>query len=67
MTGDKLKEGLEGLSKMEGLSDFLFDAIYWIAVIFVIVFVLYIFSCFVCYINRRRRGVSKDSDNFLED
>ena len=41
--GDTLIDGLEGLSKIEGLADVLFDAIYWLAVIFVILAVAYFF------------------------
>ncbi len=68
MTGDNLIQGLEGLSKIDGITDFLFVAMYWVAVIFVILFVAYIFSSINCYINRRRRGVNmKDNDDFLDD
>jgi preprotein translocase subunit SecG len=68
MTGENLKQGLEGLSKIEGISDFLFVAIYWIAVIFVILLIAYIFATVNCYINRKRRGTSsKDNDDFLDD
>ncbi|MDE6026130.1 MAG: hypothetical protein K2G45_11855 [Lachnospiraceae bacterium] len=67
MSGEKLIEGLDGLSKMEGLTDVLYGAIYWLVVIFIILFIAYIFSTFVCYMNRKRRGNINDNDDFLDD
>lgn len=68
MTGENLREGLEGLSKIDGLSDILFVAIYWIGVAFVLLLFAYIFSVISCKINRKRRGESKDfNDDFLDD
>ena len=68
MTGDKLTEGLEGLSKIEGFSDTLFNIIYWVAVVFVLVLIAYIFSVITCYYNKKRRGtLHADNDNFLGD
>lgn len=67
MTGENLKQGLEGLSKIEGLTDILFVAIYWIAVVFVLLLVAYIFSSIGCYMSRKKRGVNKaDDDDFLD-
>ena len=40
---DSIKEGLEGLSKMDGVSNFLYALMYWVGVIFVLLFVTYIF------------------------
>ena len=68
MSGNNLKEGLEGLSRIEGISDILFTAMYWLAVIFVILFVSYLFAALTCYLKRKRRGGKNlDSDDFLED
>ena len=68
MSGNNLKEGLEGLSRIEGISDILFTAIYWLAVLFVILFVSYLFAALACYLKRKRRGGKNlDSDDFLED
>lgn len=68
MDGESLKEGLEGLSKIEGFEDILEIAIYWIAVIFIILFVSYLFSAFVCYLNKRRRGtLHVEKDDYLDD
>jgi hypothetical protein len=67
MSGENIKEGLEGLSKIDGFSDILFTAIYWVAVVFLLLLIAYIFSSIGCYLNRKRRGESKgDSDDFLE-
>lgn len=65
--GDSIKEGLEGLSKINNFADHLYIAIYWVAVIFVVLFIAYLFAAFNCYINRKRRGMSKDNDDFLDD
>ena len=68
MTGDKLKEGLEGLSKIDGLADTLFNIIYWVAVVFVLLLIAYIFSVITCYYNKKKRGtLHADNDNFLGD
>lgn len=67
MSGEDLKEGLEELSKIDGFSGVLFDAAYWIAVVFVVLFVAYIFAAIVCYVNRRRRGIPNNDDDFLDD
>ena len=66
--GDNIIEGLEGLSKIEGIADHLYIAIYWVGVIFIILFVAYLFAALNCYLNRRRRGISSsDNDDFLDD
>lgn len=68
MTGENLKEGLEGLSKIDNFSGVIYNAIYWIAVIFVILFAAYIIFNIKCYFNRKRRGIGKyDDDDFLDD
>lgn len=68
MTGEDLKKNLEGLSKIDGLADGLFDIIYWLAVIFVVLFIAYVFSVIACYYNRKRKGnLHGDNDNFLGD
>lgn len=45
---DSIKEGLEGLSKMDGVSNFLYALMYWVGVIFVLLFVTYILFRFMC-------------------
>ena len=68
MSGNKIKDGLEGLSKIDGISDKLFDAIYWIAVIFVIFFIVYLFFAIRCFVIRTKKGVKRsDEDDFLDD
>lgn len=68
MSGEDLKNGLEGLTKIEGLADILFDAMYWIAVVFIVLFIAYIFSVINCYFNKKKRGaLHADNDNFLGD
>lgn len=68
MSGDKIKDGLDGLSKIDGISNLLFDAIYWIAVIFVILFIVYLFFAIRCFIIRQKTGVRRsDEDDFLDD
>lgn len=68
MTGENLKEGLEGLSKIDGFTDFLFNAIYWIAVCFIIFFVIYICASVTCMVNRHRKGIRRsDDDDYLDD
>lgn len=65
---DNLIDGLDGLSKIESFSDVLFTAIYWIAIIFVILIICYIFAEVNCYFNRKRRGdIKGDDDDFLDD
>jgi preprotein translocase subunit SecG len=67
MSGENIKEGLEGLSKIDGFTDILFIAIYWVAVVFLLLLIAYIFSSIGRYLNRKRRGENKgDSDDFLE-
>ena len=67
MTGENLKEGLEGLSKIDSVSNVLYIAIYRVAVIFVILFVTYMIFNIRCFINRKH-GIGKgDDDDFLDD
>lgn len=67
MTGETLIEGLEGITKIEGITDFLFSAIYWIAVVFVLLLVSYICVSINVYFNNRRKGLTRyDKDDFLD-
>ncbi len=66
--GDTLIDGLEGLSKIEGLSDVLFDAIYWLAVIFVILVVAYFFVSLSIFVNKAKNGtLGEKDDDYLDD
>ena len=65
--GDTLKDGLEGLSKIEGLADVLFDAIYWLAVIFVILAVAYFFVSLSIFITKAKNGtLGEKDDDYLD-
>lgn len=65
---NNIKEGLEGLSKMDGITDFLFTALYWVGVIFVLLFIAYIFVSIYIMIQDRKRGIdTKDKDDYLDD
>ena len=65
---NNIKEGLEGLSKINGVTDFLFTAMYWVGVIFVLLFVAYIFVSIYTMIQDRKRGIdTKDKDDYLDD
>lgn len=65
---DSIKEGLEGLSKMDGITDFLFTAMYWVGVTFVLLFVAYIFVSIYIMIQNKKRGINtKDKDDYLGD
>ena len=66
--GDNIKNGLDGLSKIDEVAEIIHIAIYWVAILFIIVFVAYIFAYVNCYLNRKRKGsYNKDSDDFLDD
>ncbi len=66
--GDTLIDGLEGLSKIEGVSDVLFDAIYWLAVIFVILVVAYIFVSLSIFVTKAKNGtLGEKDDDYLDD
>lgn len=67
MDGEQLKQGLDGLSKIDGISDFLGDAIYWVAVLFIILFMGYILTAFNSYFKKKKKGIVKDNDDFLDD
>lgn len=68
MNTGSIKEGLEGLSKIDGFSNLLYTAAYWIGVIFVLVFVAYIIATINLKIMDKKRGIdSKDKDNYLDD
>lgn len=65
---NNIKEGLEGLSKINGVTDFLFTAMYWVGVIFILLFVAYIFVSIYIMIQNRKRGIdTKDKDDYLDD
>ena len=66
--GDTLIDGLEGLSKIEGVSDVLFDAIYWLAVIFIILVVAYIFVSLSIFVTKAKNGtLGEKDDDYLDD
>lgn len=66
--GDTLIDGLEGLSKIEGLADVLFDAIYWLAVIFVILAVAYFFVSLSIFVSKAKNGtLGEKDDDYLDD
>lgn len=54
---DSIKEGLEGLSKMDGVSNFLYALMYWVGVIFVLLFVTYIFVSIYVRAQNKKRGL----------
>ncbi len=65
---DSIKEGLEGLSKMDGVSNFLYALMYWVGVIFVLLFVTYIFVSIYIHVQNKKRGIdTKDKDDYLDD
>ena len=65
---DSIKEGLEGLSKMDGVSIFLYALMYWVGVIFVLLFVTYIFVSIYVRAQNKKRGIdTKDKDDYLDD
>ncbi len=66
--GDTLIDGLEGLTKIEGLADVLFDAIYWLGVIFVILVLAYFFVSLSIFINKAKNGtLGEKDDDYLDD
>ena len=65
---DSIKEGLEGLSKIDGVSNFLYALMYWVGVIFVLLFVTYIFVSVYIHVQNKKRGIdTKDKDDYLDD
>lgn len=65
---DSIKGGLEGLSKMDGVSNFLYALMYWVGVIFVLLFVTYIFVSIYVRAQNKKRGIdTKDKDDYLDD
>lgn len=65
--GDTLIDGLEGLRRIEGLSDVLFDAIYWLAVIFVILVIAYFFVSLSIFVTKAKKGtLSEKDDDYLD-
>ncbi len=68
MSGEKLKEGLDGLSKIDNLSDILYDMIYWLGAIFIVLVIMYIFISLAIYIGKIQRGTAgEEKDDFLDD
>ena len=68
MSGEDLKTSLDGLSKIDSVSGVLWNAMYWIAVIFVLLLIAYFGITISLYISSRRKGIPyKDEDNFLDD
>ena len=67
MDGEQIKQNLDGLSKIDSITEFLNIAIYWVAIIFIVLFVGYMFSSLNCYLNRKKKGNSSDNDDFLDD
>ncbi len=65
---DSIKEGLEGLSKIDSVSNVLYAAMYWVGVIFVLLFVTYIFVSIYIRMQNKKRGIdTKDKDDYLDD
>ena len=65
---DSIKGGLGGLSKMDGVSNFLYALMYWVGVIFVLLFVTYIFVSIYVRAQNKKRGIdTKDKDDYLDD
>lgn len=65
---DSIKEGLEGLSKMDVVTNFLYALMYWVGVIFVLLFVTYIFVSVYIHVQNKKRGIdTKDKDDYLDD
>ena len=68
MNSSSIKEGLEGLSKIDGVSNILYTAMYWVGVAFILLFVSYIFYSIYLQVQNKRRGIdTKNKDDFLED
>ncbi len=67
MSGEDLKQGLEGLTKIDSFSHVLWVAAYWIGIIFVLLFVSYIVVSIRSYIINKKKGISsQDRDDFLD-
>ncbi len=67
MSGEDLKQGLEGLTKIDSFSNVLWVAAYWIGIIFVLLFVSYIVVSIRSYIINKKKGISsQDRDDFLD-
>ena len=65
---NSIKEGLEGLSKIDRISNVLYAAMYRIGVLFVLLFVTYIFVSVYVHVQNKKRGIdTKDKDDFLDD
>ena len=65
---NSIKGGLEGLSKIDGVSNFLYALMYWVGVIFVLLFVTYIFVSIYVRAQNKKRGIdTKDKDDYLDD
>lgn len=63
---DGLKDNIDNLTNTRGLEELLLAAIYWIAVIVVIIFVFYVCIKLNNFIQRKRSGkAKKDRDDYL--
>ena len=68
MSGEDLKSSLDGLTKIDNFSGVLWNAMYWIAVMFVLLLIAYVGITVSLYISSRRKGIPyKDEDDFLSD
>ncbi len=68
MDGEAIKEGIDGLQKIEGLGDVLWNLMYWTAVIFVLLVIAYFCVSLSLYITSKRKGIPyKNKDDFLSD
>ncbi len=68
MSGEDLKNSLEGLTKIDGFSSVLHNALYWIAVIFVMLVIAYVFITLSLYVVSKQKGIPyKNKDDFLDD
>ena len=67
MSGEDLKQGLEGLTKIDSFSNILWVAAYWIGIIFILLLVSYIVVSIRAYLRNKKRGISaQDRDDFLD-
>ena len=67
MNTDTIKEGLDGLTKIDNISNVLWVAMYWVGVILVLLVVAWFCVSLGMFIMERQNGVSyKDEDDFLD-
>lgn len=68
MNTDNIKDGLDGLTKIDSFSDVLYSAAYWVAVICVLLFVAYVVVEINMRIQDKKLGINaKDRDDYLDD